>query len=79
MHADAWVLRVFTKYTGTLVEVLTSIWSQQSHKWIIIEDWCINNYTLDDDQKPTSGGFESAVSIFQNFPPISEPLIKSNA
>ena len=72
MHADAWALRVFTKYTSTLAEVWASIWRLQSHKWIIIEDWRIGNHILDDDQNSTHDAFESAVSAFQNFPPISE-------
>ena len=75
-NRDSPKLCIFTMYTVTLVQISSSIRRLWAHERINIVVYCMGNYHVNKVERTTLGSHDLAVSIFQNFLPISRSLSK---
>ena len=75
-NRDSPKLCIFTMYTVTLVKISSSIRRLWAHERINIVVYCMGNYHVNKVERTTLGSHDLAVSIFQNFLPISRSLSK---
>ena len=75
-NRDSPKLCIFTMYTVTLAKISSSIRRLWAHERINIVVYCMGKYRVNKVERTTLGSHDLAVSVFQNFLPISRSLSK---